>query len=44
MVKEAGGKVTDLKGNAYNPYQPGIIATNGFIHEQLLSVVNGGSL
>jgi myo-inositol-1(or 4)-monophosphatase len=44
MVEEAGGKVTDLKGNAYNPYQPGIIATNGFIHDQLLSVVNGGSL
>mgnify|MGYP006165687745 FL=1 len=44
MVNEAGGKVTDLKGNAYNPYQPGIIATNGFIHDQLLSVVNGGSL
>ena len=44
MVLEAGGTVTDLKGNAYNPYQPGIIATNGFIHEQLLSVVNGGNL
>jgi myo-inositol-1(or 4)-monophosphatase len=44
MVQEAGGKVTDLTGNAYNPYQPGIIATNGFIHDQLLSVVNGGSL
>ncbi|MFM7719969.1 MAG: inositol monophosphatase family protein [Sediminibacterium sp.] len=44
MVNEAGGKVTDLKGNAYNPYRPSIIATNGFIHEQLLSVVNGGSL
>jgi len=44
IVEEAGGKVTDLKGNAYNPYQPGIIATNGFIHDQLLSVVNGGSL
>ena len=44
MVEEAGGKVTDLMGNAYNPYQPGIIATNGFIHDQLLSVVNGGNL
>lgn len=26
MVEEAGGKVTDLSGNRYNPYQPGIIA------------------
>ena len=42
IVEEAGGKVTDLRGNYYNPYQPGIIATNGKIHEQLLAVVNGG--
>ena len=44
MVEEAGGKVTDLSGNRYNPYPPGIIATNGFIHEQLQAVVNGGIL
>lgn len=44
MVEEAGGVVTDLKGNAYNPYQPGIIATNGKIHQALQDVVNGGSL
>ncbi|HZH94327.1 MAG TPA: inositol monophosphatase family protein, partial [Flavisolibacter sp.] len=29
MVEEAGGKVTDLKGDTYSPYQPGIIASNG---------------
>jgi hypothetical protein len=39
-VEEAGGKVTDLKGNYYNPYQPGIIATNGKIHDELIGVVN----
>jgi myo-inositol-1(or 4)-monophosphatase len=44
MVEEAGGVVTDLKGNPYNPYQPGIIATNGKIHQALQDVVNGGSL
>jgi myo-inositol-1(or 4)-monophosphatase len=44
IVEEAGGRVTDLKGDAYNPYQPGIIATNGKIHDQLLSLVKGGSL
>jgi len=44
MLEVAGGKVTELMGNSYNPYQPGIIATNGFIHDQLLSVVNGGNL
>ena len=44
MVEEAGGKVTDLKGNPYSPYQPGIIATNGKIHDQLLHVITGGNL
>ncbi|MGN6493647.1 MAG: inositol monophosphatase family protein [Agriterribacter sp.] len=41
MVEEAGGKVTDFKGDPYSPYQPHIVATNGKIHEQLLDYVNG---
>ncbi len=36
IVEEAGGKVTDLNGDYYNPYQPGIVATNGKIHDELL--------
>lgn len=36
MVEEAGGRVTDFKGNDYSPYQPHIVATNGKIHEELL--------
>lgn len=36
IVEEAGGKVTDMEGNPYNPYQPGIVATNGKIHDELL--------
>jgi myo-inositol-1(or 4)-monophosphatase len=44
MVEEAGGKVTDFKGNYYSPYQPHIIATNGLIHDELLSIVNGGEV
>lgn len=43
MVEEAGGKVTDFKGNDYSPYQPHIIATNGHIHDELVAVVNGGA-
>jgi myo-inositol-1(or 4)-monophosphatase len=41
IVEEAGGKVTDLKGATYSPYQPGIIATNGIIHDELLEWVKG---
>ena len=44
MVQEAGGVVTDLKGDKFNPYQPGIIASNGKIHDQLLALMKGGSL
>jgi myo-inositol-1(or 4)-monophosphatase len=44
IVQEAGGKVTDLAGNPYNPYQPGIIATNGHIHNEMVRIVNGGVL
>ena len=39
IVKEAGGKVTDFEGKTYSPYQPGIVATNGKIHEELLTYV-----
>lgn len=41
MVEEAGGMVTDFKGDYYSPYQPHIIATNGKIHAGLLDYVNG---
>lgn len=41
MVQEAGGTVTDFAGNPFSPYQPGIVATNGKIHEELLGLVNG---
>ncbi|MFL5789305.1 MAG: inositol monophosphatase family protein [Flavisolibacter sp.] len=41
MVEEAGGKVTDMKGNPYSPYLPGILATNGIIHEEMVRWVGG---
>ena len=41
MVEEAGGTVTDFKGNYYSPYQPNLLATNGKIHNDLLLVLNG---
>lgn len=40
IVQEAGGKVTDFKGNAYSPYQKQILATNGHIHTDLLKEIN----
>ena len=41
IVEEAGGKVTNLKGEPYSPYQPGIIASNGLLHDELVQWVKG---
>lgn len=40
IVEEAGGKVTDYKGQKFSPYQPHVLATNGKIHEEMLQVIN----
>lgn len=40
IVEEAGGKVTDFKGEKFSPYQPHILATNGKIHEEMLAIIN----
>jgi myo-inositol-1(or 4)-monophosphatase len=44
MVEEAGGTVTDFKGDHYSPYQPHLVATNGKIHNELLAIVNGKNI
>ena len=41
IVEEAGGRVTDLQGGAYSPYQPGIIASNGVLHDELVEWIKG---
>ena len=41
IVEEAGGKVTNLKGESYSPYQPGIIASNGILHDTLVDILQG---
>jgi myo-inositol-1(or 4)-monophosphatase len=41
IVEEAGGKVTDMQGDTFSPYQHKIVATNGVIHEELLGVISG---
>ena len=40
LVEEAGGKVTDFKGDKFSPYQPHVLATNGKIHDEMLAVIN----
>jgi myo-inositol-1(or 4)-monophosphatase len=40
IVEQAGGKVSDLSGNTYSLYQPGLAATNGKIHDELIEWIN----
>jgi myo-inositol-1(or 4)-monophosphatase len=40
IVEEAGGKVTDFKGDKFSPYQPHVLATNGKIHNEMISWIN----
>ena len=40
IVEEAGGKVTDMNGDKFSPYQKKIVATNGLIHDELIEVIH----
>lgn len=40
LIEEAGGKVTNFVGDEYSVYKPGIIASNGTIHDDLVAWVN----
>ena len=37
LVTEAGGKISDFVANEYSPFLPEVLATNGFIHEELIA-------
>lgn len=41
IVEEAGGKVTDHRGNAFSIYQHKVLATNGKIHEEMVEIISG---
>ncbi|MBV6479813.1 MAG: Inositol-1-monophosphatase [Ignavibacteria bacterium] len=40
ILREAGGKVTNLKGEKFNIYGKEILATNSHIHDAMLSIIN----
>ncbi len=43
IVREAGGKNTDVEGNLYNPSMPAIISSNGLLHQRMLAIARGKS-
>lgn len=40
LVEEAGGKVTDFKGDAIDIFSPQILATNGRVHHSMMEILN----
>jgi len=40
LVQEAGGKVTDFKGNPFNPFMKEVLASNGSIHDHMLQILS----
>jgi myo-inositol-1(or 4)-monophosphatase len=40
MIEEAGGRVSDYKGQPLNIFTPPIVASNGLIHEQMMRVLS----
>ncbi len=39
ILEEAGGKVTDYWGNPFDPFSDTLVASNGFIHGELLGAI-----
>ncbi|HOJ44134.1 MAG TPA: inositol monophosphatase family protein, partial [Syntrophorhabdaceae bacterium] len=39
IVEEAGGRITDFRGNRFDIYRDEIVASNGLIHEAMLYVL-----
>ncbi|MDP6156137.1 MAG: inositol monophosphatase family protein [Candidatus Thermoplasmatota archaeon] len=40
IVEEAGGKVTNLEGGPFNIYRDDILASNGYLHEEMQMLLN----
>lgn len=40
ILAEAGGKTTNLKGDTFDIYQHGLVASNGLVHDELLRIIN----
>ena len=39
LVTEAGGVISDMTNGKWNLYSPGLVASNGLIHDQMMDVI-----
>jgi myo-inositol-1(or 4)-monophosphatase len=42
LVQEAGGRVSDYRGEEYQPFKRDLCATNGIIHERVVEILQMG--
>ena len=40
IVQEAGGLVTLITGAPFTPYQHSVLASNGYLHQVMMAVLN----
>lgn len=40
ILKEAGGQITDYLGEAFDPFKKSLVASNSYIHGELLAVIS----
>jgi myo-inositol-1(or 4)-monophosphatase len=43
MVEEAGGVISDIAGSKWHLQSPNLLASNGLIHQQMISVLSSKS-
>jgi myo-inositol-1(or 4)-monophosphatase len=41
LIREAGGRVTDIQGHAWQPWVPSVLVSNGRLHQALLDLMDG---
>jgi myo-inositol-1(or 4)-monophosphatase len=41
LIQEAGGRVTDLRGQPWQPWVGRVLVSNGHVHQALLELMNG---
>jgi myo-inositol-1(or 4)-monophosphatase len=40
ILREAGGEITDFQGRSFTPYDKQLVASNGRIHKEMLSIIS----
>jgi myo-inositol-1(or 4)-monophosphatase len=41
LIQEAGGRVTDIRGGPWQPWESRVLVSNGHVHQALLELMNG---